>query len=123
MAENGNVCKGGPKLIFACSGAADVGQITDLAARKLDKDGVGKMFCMAGIGGRVNAILKITESAQKILAIDGCPLNCVKNSLKNAGFNEFECLQLSDLGIEKGKSPPTEENIAAVVKKAAEILE
>jgi hypothetical protein len=33
--DNENVCSGGPKLIFACSGAADVGEIADKAARKL----------------------------------------------------------------------------------------
>jgi uncharacterized metal-binding protein len=123
MAQKENVCKGGPKLIFACSGAADVGEIADRAARKMNKEGVGRMFCMAGIGGRVSGIMKTTESAQKILAIDGCFLNCAKNSLENAGFNEFGHLQLADLGMEKGKSPPTEENVAIVAQKAAEMLE
>ena len=41
------------RLIFACSGASDIGRISDLAARTLTKDGVGKMYCLAGIGGRV----------------------------------------------------------------------
>ena len=40
-------------MIFACSGSADVGKIADLAARKLMEDGVGKMSCLAGVGGRV----------------------------------------------------------------------
>ena len=30
-------CSGGPKLIFACSGAAVVGAIADQAARKMKK--------------------------------------------------------------------------------------
>ena len=110
-------------MIFACSGAADVGAIADRAARKMNKEGVGKMFCMAGIGGRVSGIMKTTESADKILAIDGCPLNCVKNSLGNAGFSEFKHLQLANLGLEKCSSPVTEENIATVAQKAAEMLE
>ena len=94
-----------PKLIFACSGAADVGAIADQAARKLTKDGLGKMFCLAGIGGRVAGIMSTTGSAGMILAIDGCPLNCVKNSLEQAGFKKYEHLQLADLGMEKGKTP------------------
>ncbi len=116
------VCSGGPKLIFACSGAADVGEITDRAARQLTQKGVATMYCMAGIGGRVSGILKTTESAQSILAIDGCALSCVKNSLKLAGFNDFEHIQLGELGLEKGNSPATEENIAKVVTKASEIV-
>jgi len=115
-------CSGGPKLIFACSGAADVGAIADQAARKLTKEGVGKMFCTVGIGGRVSGIMKTVESADKILAIDGCPLNCVKNSLELAGFKQFEHLQLADLGLEKCSSPVTEENISKVVTKGKEML-
>lgn len=105
-------CGSAPKLIFACSGAADVGAIADQAARKLTKDGVGKMFCLAGIGGRVSGIMATTETAARILAIDGCPLNCAKNSLEQAGFKKYEHLQLADLGMEKGKTPPTAEVIA-----------
>jgi uncharacterized metal-binding protein len=115
-------CTGGPKLIFACSGAADVGEISDRAARKLTADGAGKMFCLAGIGGRIEPIVQTTRNASRILAIDGCPLNCVKSSLQLAGFNKFEHLQLADLGLEKCKSPATEENIDKVVAKGKELL-
>ncbi|HDZ27672.1 MAG TPA: zinc-binding protein [Candidatus Aminicenantes bacterium] len=111
-----NVCSAAPTLIFACSGAADVGAIADRAARKLTADGAGKMYCLAGIGGRVPGILKTTEEAEKILAIDGCPLDCTKLSLEEAGFTEFEHIKVTDLDLEKGKSPATDENIATVVQ-------
>ena len=115
-------CGAAPKLIFACSGAADVGAIADQAARKLSKEGAGKMFCLAGIGGRVSGIVKTTESASKILAIDGCPLDCAKNTLEQAGFKNYEHVQVADLGMEKGKTPPTSENVAEVAAKAKEVL-
>ena len=115
-------CSEAPKLIFACSGAADVGAIADQAARKLTKEGGGKMFCLAGVGGRVSGIMKTTESAEKILAIDGCPINCAKSCLEQAGFTDFKHLQLADLGLEKGKSPISEEAIEKVSLKAREIL-
>jgi len=123
MCARANCCSGGPTLIFACSGAADVGEIADRAARKMTKDGIGKMFCLAGIGGRIGGIMKTTESAEKILAIDGCPLNCVRNCLEQAGFNKFMHLQLADLGLEKGKSPATEQNIIKVTQKAVEMFD
>ena len=122
MCGQDSCCSGGPMLIFACSGAADVGQIADQAARKLSRDGAGRMFCMTGIGGRVSGIMKTTESASKILAIDGCQLNCAENTLEQAGFNEFRHLQVADTGLEKGKSPATEENIAKVVNRGKEML-
>jgi uncharacterized metal-binding protein len=120
--ENCCACSAAPKLIFACSGAADVGALSDQAARKLTREGAGKMYCLAGIGGRVSGILKTTETAARILAIDGCPLNCVKNCLEQAGFTQFERLQLADLGLEKGKSPVNDENIARVCEAGGKAL-
>ena len=108
-------CSAAPKLIFPCSGAADVGAIADQAALQLTREGVGKMFCLAGIGGRVSGIMKTTESAEKILVIDGCPLNCAKNCLEQAGFTEFEHLNLTGLGLVKGQSAVSEENIQKTV--------
>ncbi len=111
-------CGAAPTLIFACSGAADVGHISDLAARKLTAAGAGKMFCLAGIGGRVSGIMASTQAAAAILAIDGCPLDCARKTLEEAGFRQFEHLRLSDLGMEKGKSPATEERVETVVGRA-----
>lgn len=118
MSETG-ACAAAPKLIFACSGAADVGAVADQAARKLTRDGAGRMFCLAGVGGRVPAIMAATAKADRILAIDGCPLNCVKNSLNLAGFGTYEHLQLADLGMAKGQTPPTPEAVAKAAEAAA----
>ena len=93
-------CSAAPKLIFACSGAADVGRISDLAARKLTAEGAGKMFCLAGIGGHVTGIVATTRAAAAILAIDGCPLDCARKTLEASEFRQFEHLRLSDLGME-----------------------
>ena len=115
-------CSTAPKLIFACSGAADVGQLSDLAARRLTQQGVGKMSCLAGVGGRVAGIMKSAQAAAAILAIDGCPLNCVKECLQLGGITHFEHLQLADLGLVKGQSPPTDDRVAAVTARGAELL-
>jgi len=110
-------CVTAPKLIFPCSGASDVGEITDRAARKLTRDGIGRMYCLAGIGGRVENIMESTKGASKILAIDGCSSDCARNTLLQAGFKEFEHLRLTDIGMEKGKSPVSEELIEQVSKR------
>ena len=115
-------CDAAPKLIFACSGAADVGHISDLAARKLTAEGVGKMFCLAGIGGRVSGIMKTAEAASTILAIDGCPLNCAGRCLEEAGFTEFEHLELADLDMAKGQTEVSDETVSQVTAVAAEKL-
>jgi uncharacterized metal-binding protein len=120
--KSANKCAGGPKLIFACSGAADVGEISDRAARNISRDGAGKMFCLAGIGGRIPGIMKTTQGASKILAIDGCELDCVKNCLQQAGFDQFEHFRVTDLGLQKGHAEVNNENIAKVVTKGKEML-
>jgi uncharacterized metal-binding protein len=115
-------CCGGSKLIFACSGAADVGGIADQAARKLAKDGVGKMYCMAGLGGDVGPIVDTTRKAAAILAIDGCDVDCVKRTLERLGFKDYLHMRVTDLSLEKGKSPVTDENIDKTAAKGAELL-
>jgi uncharacterized metal-binding protein len=113
-------CSGntGPKLIFSCSGAADVGELSDKVARQLTREGTGKMYCLAGIGGQVDGILKTTETAKSILVIDGCPLDCGKNSLLKAGFKRIAQIRLTDLGFEKGKTDITKDNVQQVIERA-----
>lgn len=115
-------CNSLPKLIFACSGAADVGAIADQAARHLTRGGVGNMYCLAGIGGRVPGIVKSTEAASAVLAIDGCPIDCARKTLEQAGFSGFKHLQLADLDLKKGQSPVTDEAVGRVIAKGAELL-
>lgn len=122
MCAESKCCSGGPRLIFACSGAADVGEVADRAARELTKNGVGKMFCLAGVGGRVAGIMNKTGEASDILAIDGCDLDCTKKCLEQAGFTRFKHLRITDLCMEKGRTPVTEEYIVKVVVKGTEAV-
>lgn len=108
-------CSEAPTLIFSCSGSADVGEISDRAARKLNRDGAGKMFCLAGIGGHVNNFIMSTGAAGKILVIDGCTVACAKKTLEHAGFNNFEYVCVTDYGCLKGKTPVTDETIDRIV--------
>lgn len=105
------------RLIFACSGASDVGRISDLAARTLTKDGVGKMYCLAGIGGRVSGIIENTRTASRIFAIDGCDQDCARKCLDLAGFDRVDHLRLQDLGMEKGKTPVTKKTVLVVTDR------
>jgi len=119
---NPHECAGGEKLIFACSGAADVGAISDRAACKLTKDGKGRMFCLAGVGGRVQGILDKTAAAERILAIDGCSLDCTKKTLEQAGFTKFAHVRITDLGMEKGKAPVTDQSVETTADAAGRLL-
>ena len=80
------------------------------------------MFCLAGIGGGVEPILGKTRSASQILAIDGCPLDCVKACLTQSGFTDIAHLRVTDLGFEKGQTGIDDAAIASVVAKAEDLL-
>ncbi len=109
-------------MVYACSGSSDVGEISDRAARQLSREGACKMTCIAGIGGHVGALVDIADAAETILAIDGCPQNCAKKTLEHAGYHGFLHFGAYELGLPKGRSPATAENIEMVVKRGKELL-
>jgi len=109
-------------VVYACSGCSDAGEIADRIARQITREGVAQMSCLAGIGGRVKSLLLKAEKAERILVIDGCPLNCAAHTLKLAGFQKFDHLELHKIGIRKGSCPVTEECIASGVEAARKIL-
>jgi len=117
--QNQCSCNGGLKLVFSCSGAADTAEIADRAARKVNRTGEGKMYCLAGVGGDVETIMNNTRAADRLIAIDGCDSDCAAKLLRKAGFEDFNHIRITDLGFEKGSSPVTE---GAVERIAAEIL-
>ena len=115
-------CQTAPKLIFPCSGASDVGSLSDQAARQMTLDLMGKMYCLAGIGGRVDGILANTKTAAAVLVIDGCKEECARKTLELAGFKDFQHLKLAEMGFKKGETPVTPARIREVATKGAELL-
>jgi uncharacterized metal-binding protein len=115
-------CSGNTDLMFSCSGAADIAEIGDRAVRTLHKAGDAKMFCLAGIAGKVELIEVNTRGADRILVVDGCDSDCAKKTMEFGGFTDFIHLRVSDLGMEKGKTPVTDERIAIVTAKLRDLL-
>jgi uncharacterized metal-binding protein len=88
-------------LIFACAGSSNVGQIGNQTAIQLARDGIGRYFCLAGIGAHVPGMIESTKAGKVLVAIDGCAVSCAKKTLEHAGFRIDEHVQVSELGIEK----------------------
>ena len=108
--------------MFACSGAADVGAVADQAARKLTREGKGKMYCLAGLGGDVESIVETAKAAGGILVIDGCTVDCAKKTVERTGLSGFAHLRVTDLGLEKGKTEINKASIGRVVARGKELL-
>lgn len=89
--------------IFPCAGASNVGQLSNAIAVELHKSGVGNMMCTVGIGGRRSGLLKSAEGCERIIVIDGCPVNCAKETMEQAGIRVDKHILLTDLDIQKNK--------------------
>ena len=123
MADCG--CENGKRtvLLYACSGAANVAEISDRAARELMRDGQGAMFCLAGLGADIPGMVQTARDADMNLLIDGCPMDCAKKIFDRHGLTNYRQVKVTDLGIEKAKGVPVKvEQVRKVVGKAKEVL-
>lgn len=110
-------------LVFACSGAADVGAISDRAARKLSAEKSAAMCCAAAIASGNEEIMEKARNAKKNIVIDGCDKQCAKLIMEQNGFDVFDYIQIEELGMKKGESPVTEERIEQICAAARQCLE
>jgi len=110
------LCDGNSRLIMPCSGASDVGALSDKVARQLMKEEKGDMFCLAGIGAHIDGMIESAKSADEIIAIDGCPVACAKKTLEHAGFTPKSFI-LTKLGFKKGKTEVSDKTVQAAISK------
>jgi uncharacterized metal-binding protein len=88
-------------LVYACSGCSSAAQMANHIAVKLDRSERAEMSCIAGVGGNVDHLVRIARSGRPILALDGCPLECVRNSLAQRGVQPTRHLLLHEHGVRK----------------------
>ena len=101
MEKKQSCCSGNARLVMACAGGSNVGQITNEAAKLLDTEGCARYFCLAGVGGHVSGMVASVKGADRVLVIDGCPVACGKAAMESEGLGNYEYLVVTDLGIEK----------------------
>jgi uncharacterized metal-binding protein len=125
--QNAAECCGGNAarnvLLYACSGAANVAEVADRAARELTCEGLGKMFCLAGLGAEIQGMVQTARDADLNVVIDGCPVDCAKSIFEKLGLTNYVQVQVTDQGIEKAKGVrATDEQVAKVSAKVKEVL-
>lgn len=104
-------------LLYACSGAANVGVISDLAVRRAARQNCGAMFCLAAIGSRRQDAIAKARRARLNIVVDGCPLDCGAKILRSAGVDQLHAIRVTDLGVVKraGGAPIEEQDVETVV--------
>ncbi len=88
-------------LVYSCSGCSNIAQLANQVAVDLDREQVAEMSCIAGVGGGVRSLVKKATSGRTIIALDGCPLHCVKSCLSAQGVAPSHHYTLTDYGIKK----------------------
>ncbi|CCK82103.1 putative zinc-binding protein [Desulfobacula toluolica] len=105
-------------MIFACSGASNLGQLANQAAVELTQEGFGKMFCLAQIGANIGKYVQSAKVMDEIVVIDGCEKACGKTVLENALMHMKKHIVISRLGIkEKNNFFNNPDDLAALKHK------
>lgn len=87
-------------IIYACAGCSGAGQVAYKVALSLDKEGKGKMSCLAGVASAKPYFLKqLTD--QKVVVIDGCAMACGKYIFENLQIHIDQHVELHKLGVKK----------------------
>ena len=110
-------------LLYACSGGANVAEVADRAARQLAAEGRGTMFCLAGLGAGIEAMIQTARDADLNVVLEGCPMDCAKKIFDRAGLTNYVQVKVTDLGIEKKKGVrAADSEVVRAVAKAKEVL-
>ena len=88
-------------LVYSCSGCSNVAQLANSVALRLDRAGLAEMSCIVGVGGRVAVLVNKARSGRRIIALDGCPLQCVQACLQQHELAADVHVILSQLGWRK----------------------
>lgn len=90
-------------LVYACSGCSNVAQLTNDLAVVLDREGIAEMSCIAGVGGKIKSLVKVAQSGRPVLALDGCPLNCVRQTLATVNVIPTWHIEVTSFGYKKAQ--------------------
>ena len=124
--ENTNVtceCKAEDIIFLPCSGGSSCGQITNQVAVRLDEEGVGRIYCLAGIGAHIDGMVETTRGVKRIVALDGCQVACAKMTIEHTGLTVTDWICVTEEGMEKNhqfKLAPEEINL--IVQRTRESL-
>jgi len=117
------LCEAGEVLIFPCSGGSNCGQIANQAAVQLTEEGIGRIYCLAGIGAHDSVMIDTTKAVKRVVAIDDCSTACAKRTLEHAGVMVIDYLDVAEEGVKKVHDFKLSlEDISSIVAKAKERL-
>lgn len=88
-------------LVYSCSGGSSAAQLANDVAVRLDRRGLAEMSCIAGVGGHVPKLVQLARSGRPIIAVDGCPMECVAGCLAQHDIVAERHYRLHEHGVKK----------------------
>jgi uncharacterized metal-binding protein len=92
-------------VIFSCfGGASNTGITSGLACLEAVKElGLKKaaIMCLGGLPTDVKPVFGKTRAAKKIITVDGCPFECSRKIVEQAGFKPVSIVLTRDIGMKK----------------------
>ena len=103
LQENALACECSAEEItfLPCSGGSNCGQITNQVAIRLDEEGVGHIYCLAGIAAHIDGMVESARGAKRIVALDGCQVACAKKAIEHAGLKVTDWICVTEEGVDK----------------------
>ena len=93
-------------IIFSCfGGLSNTGITSALASLEAVKElGLEKVAigCLGALPIRIPPVMGKTKAAQKVVTVDGCPFECSRKMVEEAGFKATKSIVLvRDIGMKK----------------------
>jgi uncharacterized metal-binding protein len=116
-------CKAEEIIFLPCSGGSNCGQITNQVAVRLDEEGIGHIYCLAGIGAHIDGMVESARGARRLVALDGCQVACAKNTIEHAGLTVTDWVCVTGEGVAKNHQFKLSlEEIDLIVQRTRESL-
>ena len=85
--------------------------------------GVGRIYCLAGIGAHIDGMVESARGAKRIVALDGCQVACAKKTIEHAGLTVTDWICVTDEGINKSHNFLLEQaDIEFIAQRTRELL-
>ena len=112
-------------LVYACSGASNLGQLANEIALRLDRLGLAELACATEVGARDG---DEQGAGRPVLAISGCTSGCCAAMLEQHGIDVARSVVLAERGVAKAKhvlvdEESTERVFGQVLAELAPLLE
>ena len=116
-------CRAEEITFLPCSGGSNCGQITNQVAIKLDEEGVGHIYCLAGVAAHIDGMVESARGAKRLVALDGCQVACAKKTIEHAGLTVTDWICVTEAGVTKNHQfKLAKDDIDLIVRKTKESL-